>query len=270
MNLNKTDWNHNHSLEFNGVTKRVVKEVKNYIAQEELKCAHTPGEIQDKVNAYIQGKENNLKIELPYKVCSYLHYSSVENIYGPSAKDATNLMELMKISKQFNPQNLCSINYAKFILENGLEKEILQDFVVCTETMKNLYSIYNDVILIDTTYKSNKFRMPLLVVAGISGEGRTFLVGFGALYSEEEFHVNWVLSKLFSYLEKPPQVVCTDSCPTLKKVISNVIPDSVHLLCGWHVEQNIAKHLAPISNIQFSFLKHFFRKKKILILQKKS
>jgi len=32
MNLNKTDWNHNHSLEFNGVTKRLVKEVKNYIA----------------------------------------------------------------------------------------------------------------------------------------------------------------------------------------------------------------------------------------------
>ena len=223
-------------MNFKGVSKKVVKELKIYVAQEELKLVHTPAEIRDKANTYLQGKENNPNVEIPYQVCSYIHYSSIESIYGPSKEDSNNLKVLMDLSKKYYPQNLCAINYAKFSLEDGTEKELLENFVVCTETMKKLYLVYNDVILIDATYKTNKFRMPLLVVAGISPEGRTFLIGFGVLHSEAEVHVNWVLDKLFSYLEKKPQIICTDSCPTLKKVLSNVLPESTHLLCGWHVE----------------------------------
>ena len=124
-------------MNFKGVSKKVVKELETYVAQEELKVAHTPPETRDKVNAYLQGKENNPNVEIPYQVCSYIHYSSIESIYRPSKEDSNNLKVLMDLSKKYYPQNLCVINYAKFSLEDGTEKELLENFVVCTETIKN-------------------------------------------------------------------------------------------------------------------------------------
>ena len=72
--------------------------------------------------------------------------------------------------------------------------------------------------------------MPLLIVAGISPEGRTFFFGFGVLHLEAEVHVNWGLDKLFSYLGKKNlrSYALIAACFEL----SNVVPESTHLLCG--------------------------------------
>jgi len=107
--------------------------------------------------------------------------------------------------------------------------------------------MYKDVVLIDSTYRTNKYKMPLLVIAGINKFGKTFLLGFEVVSSEESKNVHWVLNTLFEFFGQQPDIVCTDSCPTLAKVIKEVIPNTLHLLCGWHVSQNIKKHLSGIS-----------------------
>ena len=78
--------------------------------------------------------------------------------------------------------------------------------------MKLLYSDFNDVILLDSTYRTNKYRMSLIVVAGINEMGQTFILGFGVVANEEYENVHWVLEKLFLYLGKAPNIICTDAC----------------------------------------------------------
>ncbi len=217
------------------------------MTNEEIESIHTPSQIFEKAEAYLKGKGIQNGTELSYKKCATLHYSVNTNIFGPANKDATNLNKLLNLMKSHDPDSLCEALTKK--QEDGTEK--LVNFVISTQNMKKLYQVFNDVVLIDSTYKTNRFRMPLLLVAGVSEESKTFLLGFAALNSEEEDNVQWALKRIFQFLQKTPTIICTDSCPTLKKVLNSVSPQSIHLLCGWHVNQNIIKHLGPIRKYHY-------------------
>jgi len=207
-----------------------------------MEQAHTPSQICEKVGAFLKGKGINEETKLEYNVGAAMHYSARNKIYGPPDKDANNLSTLVKSIKENFPLSLCETLTQK--LDDNTEK--LQNFVFSTQNMKSLFQSFHDVVLIDSTYKTNKFRMPLLVIAGISEEAKTFMFGFAALSSEAECNVKWALEKIFGFLGQNPNIICTDSCPTLKKVLTVVTPKSTHLLCGWHIDQNIIKHLGPV------------------------
>ena len=123
--------------------------------------------------------------------------------------------------------------------------------------MKDLYIRFFDVILVDSTYKTNRFNMPLIVFCGINEDAKTLILGFAAVQSEREEHVRWTFEKLFDDLETVPEILGSDSCSTLRKVIKSVLLDTRHLLCGWHVNQNVAKHLGPISKIVYYIIFNF-------------
>ena len=123
----------------------------------------------------------------------------------------------------------------------------LKNFVFSSVNMKILFHKFKDVILVDSTYKTNKYKLPLLVFAGINEQAKTFIIGFGLVSSEAAENVNWVFESLFSFLGQKPRIICTDSCCTLKKVIQDTMPETIHLLCGWHVSQNIKSHLSALS-----------------------
>jgi len=53
-----------------------------------------------------------------------------------------------------------------------------------SEVMKNMYQKYNDVVLVDSTYKTNKYKMPLLVFGAINNLNKTFLLGFAVIKDE--------------------------------------------------------------------------------------
>jgi len=249
INQKKTFWDHNHELEFLGVTKILIKDINAYVAKEQLKKTHTPAVIREKVLSYVKGKENN-DINLPYNFCSNIHYTNKNKIYGLSEEDADNLQNLFLKIKEDMPDSLCKI-LKKKIKRNDEEADQLDSFLLSTENMKNLYDMFNDVILVDTTYKTNRFRMPLMVIAGINENGKTFLLGLAVLSSEKEDSVKWALQNFIDYFEGCPKIICTDSCPTLGKVIQDIMPESIHLLCAWHVEKNLLQKIRLISKIIF-------------------
>ncbi|HRN71440.1 MAG TPA: hypothetical protein PLS49_09775, partial [Candidatus Woesebacteria bacterium] len=82
---------------------------------------------------------------------------------------------------------------------------------------------------------------------------RTFLLGFAVIKDETYSSVNWVFNQLFDYLGAKPTIIVSDSCKTLKKNILEVLEGTTHLLCGWHVSQNIKSHLGGLSKIFRSF-----------------
>ncbi len=58
-------------------------------------------------------------------------------------------------------------------------------------TSLSLFSRYPEVILLDCTYNTNRFHMPLLTLIGISGVDKSFYVAFASLKSDKEEDFSW-------------------------------------------------------------------------------
>src|SRR5437868_6816740 len=57
----------------------------------------------------------------------------------------------------------------------------------------NLAMRYNSVVLMDSTYKTNRFRMPLFHIVGRTGVNKTFSIGFVFLQAETQENYCWTL-----------------------------------------------------------------------------
>ena len=53
-----------------------------------------------------------------------------------------------------------------------------------------------EVLIMDCTYKTNKYKMPLLTICGVTSSGTTFIVGFAFLHEEIKEYYDWVLYHL--------------------------------------------------------------------------
>ena len=112
--------------------------------------------------------------------------------------------------------------------------------------IKEILSKNSEVIIMDCTYKTNKYRMPLLVIMGSTALGTSFYIAFAFLDGEEELDFNWVieqLKELYSELDlKDPIVIVTDRDLALMNAISINYPNTVNILCVWHINRNVLKN----------------------------
>ena len=122
-------------------------------------------------------------------------------------------------------------------------KVLIENNVVCGvffmhKNSIELAKLYNTVFLMDCTYKTNKFSMPLLNIVGISSIYTTFNAAFAFLSSEEEPNYTWVL-RLFAQVVPLPVVIATDRELALMNSIRTVFPSAKNILCIWHINKNI-------------------------------
>ena len=103
---------------------------------------------------------------------------------------------------------------------------------------------YNRVFLLDCTYKTNRYRMPLLHIVGVSPTNKSFSVAFCFMENEEMESYCWALNTFFSFIKRPnpPSVLCTDRDWALLSAIDDQLPDFPHILCVWHLNKNIQAH----------------------------
>ena len=61
--------------------------------------------------------------------------------------------------------------------------------------------IYPELLLLDCTYKTNRFGMPLLDIIGIDGSNRSFCIAFAFLRGGNTDDYLWALERLKSLYE---------------------------------------------------------------------
>src|SRR3954447_24025725 len=105
---------------------------------------------------------------------------------------------------------------------------------------------YPEVLLMDCTYKTNRFHMPLLDILGSTGLNRTFFAAFVFLSGETEEDYTAALKMLATVLQVReialPKVVVTDKDQGLMNALSYIFPQSYNLLCGWHISKNVLSY----------------------------
>ena len=107
------------------------------------------------------------------------------------------------------------------------------------ELVKTFYG----VLFVDCTYKTNKFKMPLLHIVGRTPLNTTFSVAFCFMRGETEDDYTWALQCLRHTLgTNAPWVIVTDRDLGLMAALNSVFPNTANLLCRWHVEKNILSY----------------------------
>jgi MULE transposase domain len=105
---------------------------------------------------------------------------------------------------------------------------------------------YPEVLLMDCTYKTNRFHMPLLDILGSTGLNRTFFAAFVFLSGETEEDYTSALKMLQKVLQTreiaTPEVFVTDKDQGLMNAISYIFPQSHNLLCSWHINKNVLSY----------------------------
>jgi len=94
----------------------------------------------------------------------------------------------------------------------------------------------------DSTYKTNMYRMPLFEIVGVTSTNMTYYVAFSLLASEKECNFTWVLEMLVGLLSSKlnmPKVVVTDRDNALMNVVAKVLPETAILLCYFHIGKNV-------------------------------
>jgi len=92
----------------------------------------------------------------------------------------------------------------------------------------------------DYTYKTNKFKMPLLHFLGVTPIETNFSAGFCFLPGESASDYLWALQSFkFAAGNVVPYVIITDGEDGLKNSCREVFPEVPQRLCLWHINQNV-------------------------------
>jgi hypothetical protein len=109
-----------------------------------------------------------------------------------------------------------------------------------------LMRCYPDLFAIDCTYKTNRYRMPLLHFLGVLLIGKYFSAAFCFMGGETEEYYLWAINAfkdiLMAGLPHSFKVAITDNEAALKNAIKAVYPDVPQLLCIWHINKNVLVH----------------------------
>ena len=184
MNLQKTD-------EFTNEIEEKINELKG-----KMKNMRT-------LTKYINKKfQANFPIyRIQYKVQKFL----VES-YGKAEEDAYNFIELAEKDIKDNG--------GFFFYEKDQESKFQRGLYI-SKVMSIYSKKFLDVIIIDSTYKRNRFNLPLVNVIGINNLGQNIILAFALLSNETKESYDWVFKKLkLAWKNEPLNIVC-DECPSL-------------------------------------------------------
>ena len=108
--------------------------------------------------------------------------------------------------------------------------------------------------LIDSTYKTNRFGLPLMHVVGVTATSQTFTFAYCFMAAETEEDYLWAVQLVARVLEQfgvIPSTFVTDRELALMNSLDNVFPDADFLLCRWHIDKNItAKHRLSFDSME--------------------
>ena len=180
---------------------------------------------------------------------------SLEKKYYLQIDYQTIYREFRKIYPRFGNEdanNLLQILTNKNIMHKidiDPNNNTIKKLIFATPEMMNRYKLYGHIMLIDSTYRVNHYNIPLIVYSGVDSGGHNIIFGLAVVNDETEETHQWCFSQFFNIHEKFPQLCITDQDLSLMAVLNKKYPQIVHLLCQWHILQNLKKHFSYLQNM---------------------
>ena len=123
--------------------------------------------------------------------------------------------------------------YAYYTRCNSNEITLEDIFFAHSESIK-LLNTFPTVLVMDSIYKTNNYRMPLFEIVGCTSTKMMYSVGFAFLYFELEDNFTWELTMvkgLLSSKDNMPKVIVTDRDGALMNAVGTVFPETYTMFC---------------------------------------
>jgi len=96
-------------------------------------------------------------------------------------------------------------------------------------------------MLLDCTYRTNQYNMPLLHAAGVAPTDEAFSIAFAFISQENAIQYQWVMAQFKHFVlgDREPNVIITDNENILIITLDFIYPRVFRIFCRWHVQKNV-------------------------------
>lgn len=106
------------------------------------------------------------------------------------------------------------------------------------------YKLFGDALVLDSTYKTNTYRFPLVIISGVDNNFKTCVFGAALMYNETVESYVWLFQKFLEAMGgKSPITIISDQDLAMRNAISKVFPLVKHRLCSWHLLRNCMQYI---------------------------
>ena len=185
--------------------------------------------------------EQKFKVDLSYRAV-YVEFRKVFPLFGPD--DATIFMDW------------CQEN--NFIIKKhiNVNEKFYTKLFISSPLMRTHFDLYGDIVIMDSTYRVNKYKLPIVLFSGFTYSGKKCLFGIGIVNNETRETYEWLLSQFFEAHPSRCHTVVTDHDLSVEAVLNTEYRDKTHILCKWHVAQSFIKNFSFLSSTNCGALKN--------------
>lgn len=120
------------------------------------------------------------------------------------------------------------------------------------------YNNFCDVVFFDTFYVANKYKIPLVPIAGVNSHFQYILLGCALVGEETTSTFVWLMRTWLKAVGgQAPRVIITDQEKFLKEAVADVFPDARHCFCLWHVLRRTPENFGCEINETHNFMEKF-------------
>ncbi|XP_074296481.1 protein FAR1-RELATED SEQUENCE 5-like [Silene latifolia] len=121
----------------------------------------------------------------------------------------------------------------------------------CDSMMREDYKIYGDVLIFDTTYRTNRYNLICAPFVGVNNHWKNVMFGCAFIADEKIESFVWLLETFKEAMSnKSPTTIFTDQDHAIANAIQQVFPESRHRLCLWHLQKNAVSHFGTLRTCQ--------------------
>jgi len=161
--------------------------------------------------------------------------------------------EMQELFQKFEENN----NVFNYRTVSG-SKTVQNLFFAHPESVK-LFNTFPTVLVMNSTYKTNRYKMPLFEIVGLTSTEMTYNAKFAFLTREKEDNFTWALQECANLLKckkQMPKVIVTDRDTGLMNVVANIFPKSTALVCEFHILKNVRARCIVNCKVKDSKGKH--------------
>ncbi|KAK9931792.1 hypothetical protein M0R45_019056 [Rubus argutus] len=112
------------------------------------------------------------------------------------------------------------------------------------------YDCFGDVVVFDTTYRTNRYNMICAPFVGVNNHWKNVLFGCAFLLDETTASFIWLFETFLESMgNQTPKIIYTDQCQAMANAIKEIFPRTCHRLCLWHISLNATRNIGSLLGI---------------------
>ncbi|XP_021714732.1 protein FAR-RED IMPAIRED RESPONSE 1-like, partial [Chenopodium quinoa] len=131
------------------------------------------------------------------------------------------------------------------------EEGRLKDVLWVDARSRVAYENFGDVVCFDATYLTNEYELSFVNFVGVNLHDQSLLLGCALVSHEDCDTFAWIFRQWLTCMNKrAPNAILTDQAAAMWRPLAEVMPNTMHRWCIWHIMSKIPEKLGKYARYQ--------------------